>query len=67
MRDGEEMERLWMRLRESTADNGYSGMWLVFPTYMIYILGQEILEGLAIASGEEGGAAATKPLTIKEE
>ena len=28
----------------------HSGAWLVFPTYMIYVLGGEIIEGLTIAS-----------------
>ncbi|KAI9810478.1 MAG: hypothetical protein M1827_006254 [Pycnora praestabilis] len=28
-----------------------NGAWLVFPSYMIYVFGQEILQGLAIASG----------------
>ncbi|SLM35542.1 hypothetical protein LPUS_04848 [Lasallia pustulata] len=29
-----------------------NGAWLVFPSYMIYVFGQEILQGLEIASGE---------------
>lgn len=27
-----------------------SGAWLLLPTYMIYVMGGEILEGLALAS-----------------
>jgi hypothetical protein len=28
-----------------------SGAWLVLPSYMIYVCGSEILQGLAIAAG----------------
>ena len=30
----------------------YSGAWIVLPTYMIYLIGTEILAGLELASGE---------------
>lgn len=30
----------------------FSGLWLVFPCYMIYVFGAEILQGLSIAAGE---------------
>jgi len=42
-----------------------SGAWIVFPIYMIYVFGQEMLEGLAIASGESGTVKRT--LAIKNE
>lgn len=29
----------------------FSGLWIVLPTYMIYVFGAEILEGLEAASG----------------
>lgn len=29
-----------------------SGAWIVFPTYMLYVFGAEILQGLELASGE---------------
>ncbi|MCJ1356386.1 MAG: hypothetical protein MMC33_006381 [Icmadophila ericetorum] len=32
-----------------------NGAWLVVPSYMIYVMGKEILEGLAVATGETGG------------
>ena len=28
-----------------------SGAWLVFPSYMIYLTGSEIIQGLTIAAG----------------
>jgi hypothetical protein len=31
--------------------NNASGAWIVFPTYMIYVFGSEILEGLEMAAG----------------
>ena len=44
-----------------------SGLWIVFPSYMIYVFGQEILEGLAIASGEDPGMSRKSTLAIKDE
>jgi hypothetical protein len=32
-------------------DNTFSGAWLVLPTYIIYVMGSEILQGLTIAAG----------------
>lgn len=29
----------------------FSGAWLILPTYMIYLTGSEILQGLTIAAG----------------
>lgn len=29
-----------------------NGAWIVFPSYMLYVIGAEILEGLELASGE---------------
>lgn len=29
----------------------FSGAWLIFPSYIIYVTGSEIIQGLAIASG----------------
>lgn len=40
-----------------------SGSWIVFPTYMVYAFGAEILEGLAIATGAE----VPKAIATKEE
>jgi hypothetical protein len=31
--------------------NTFSGAWLVFPSYMIYLTGSEILQGLTIVAG----------------
>ena len=40
----------------------------MFPSYMIYILGQEILEAMAIASGESGNTFSHgMTLAIKDE
>ena len=36
----------------STTDEVYSGAWIVFPTYLLYVVGVEILEGLEVATGE---------------
>lgn len=30
--------------------NNYSGAWLVLPTYMIYVMGSDILDAFALAS-----------------
>jgi len=30
----------------------FSGAWLVVPSYIIYVTGSEILQGLTIAAGE---------------
>lgn len=43
-----------------------SGPWIVFPIYMISVFGQEILEGLAIATGESDSIVG-KTLAIKNE
>jgi hypothetical protein len=32
-----------------------NGMWLIWPLYMMYVFGQEILQGLEMAA--EGGEA----------
>ena len=39
-------------ITHSDIDLHYSGAWIVLPTYMIYIIGTEILAGLELASGE---------------
>lgn len=36
------------------ADGWCSGAWIVFPSYMVYVFGREILQGLAVASGTAG-------------
>ena len=38
-------------------------MWIIFPAYMMYLFGAEILEGLAIANG----APIPEVLETKEE
>ncbi|KAA6407917.1 MAG: Emopamil-binding [Lasallia pustulata] len=58
-RNGFTAAQAWLNLAET---GGWSallflwiipnGAWLVFPSYMIYVFGQEILQGLEIASGE---------------
>jgi len=30
----------------------YSGAWIVAPSYMLYVIGGDIMEGLELASGE---------------
>ena len=41
---------------------------MVFPAYMIYVFGEELLEALAIASGESGSTTSVgKILAIKDE
>jgi hypothetical protein len=35
-----------------------SGAWIVVPSYMIYVFGRELVDGLAIASGEDSTASA---------
>jgi len=41
---------------------------MVFPAYMIYVFGQELLEALAIASGEPASTVSIgKILAIKDE
>ena len=44
-----------------------SGMWLVLPTYMAYVLAVDILAGLAIASGDSTSTPARFAITAKEE
>lgn len=36
---------------KNVADIGRSGAWLVLPSYMIYVTGSEILQGLTIVAG----------------
>ncbi len=36
------------------ADGWCSGAWIVFPSYMVYVFGREILQGLGVASGTGG-------------
>jgi len=39
-------------ITDSDINLHHSGAWIVLPTYMIYIIGTEILAGLELASGE---------------
>lgn len=34
------------------ANDFLSGAWIVFPAYMLYVSGKEILQGLELATGE---------------
>jgi len=40
------MERAW-----SEKLTTYSGAWIVFPTYLGYVFGKEIIQGLEFAAG----------------
>ena len=45
-----------------------SGAWIALPSYMVYVFGQEILEGLALASNESiDSEPARDLLAIKNE
>ncbi|MCJ1478275.1 hypothetical protein MMC13_006952 [Lambiella insularis] len=45
-----------------------NGLWIVFPAYIAYVAGQEILEGLAVASGDAGSTSSVaRILAIKDE
>ncbi|MCJ1407731.1 hypothetical protein MMC19_001802 [Ptychographa xylographoides] len=45
-----------------------NGAWLVFPGYMMYVLGQEMLEAMAVASGNPySQTSLAKVLAIKDE
>lgn len=33
------------------ADYPFSGAWIIFPIYLTYVFGMEILEGLSVAAG----------------
>lgn len=37
--------------------NDSSGAWLAVPSYIIYVTGSEIIQGLAIASGSSRSSA----------
>ncbi|PQE14561.1 C6 transcription factor protein [Rutstroemia sp. NJR-2017a WRK4] len=41
---------LWIIPNLSVADR-FSGAWLIVPSYIIYVTGSEIIQGLAVASG----------------
>lgn len=44
-----------------------SGAWLVFPSYMTYTFGRDILDGLAKASGDTSSKPAKAASASKEE
>lgn len=44
-----------------------SGAWLILPSYMIYVMGSEILQGLTIAGGGAVAAADDGTSLIKTE
>lgn len=44
-----------------------SGAWLIFPTYMIYVFAQDILQGLAMASGDFTSRPAKMAASSKDE
>ena len=49
---GSFQSKLTMQLPVSTISlTSSSGAWIVFPTYMIYVFGKEILDGIDAATG----------------
>ena len=44
-----------------------SGLWLVFPGYMIYEFARDILHGLSIASGDRSSKPARAVTPTKDE
>ena len=44
-----------------------SGLWLIFPAYMIYTFGADVLDGLAIAGGDTGSMPAKLAASSKDE
>lgn len=67
VRYGDFPRRQHPRLDGSRLTNS-SGLWIVFPAYIIYVTGQDILEGLAVASGDAGSVpSVAKILAIKDE
>jgi hypothetical protein len=44
------------------ANLNISGAWLVLPSYMIYVTGSEILQGLTIVGG--GGSASSDDTSL---
>lgn len=51
----------------SEADTVGSGLWLVFPSYMVYEFARDILHGLSIASGDRSSKPARAATPTKEE
>lgn len=47
-------ESLFRSVVGGRADGWCSGAWIVFPSYMVYVFGREILQGLGVASGTGG-------------
>jgi hypothetical protein len=37
----------------------HSGLWVLFPSYMVYVFGTEILQGLDLASGASSTSSKT--------
>ncbi len=51
----------------SGVDIAGSGLWLIFPSYMIYHFSKEILHGLSIASGDRSSKPARAVTPTKDE
>lgn len=53
--------------RAIDAKCSFSGAWMVLPSYMVFVFARDILQGLAIASGDVSSGPVRPVASIKAE